>query len=227
MAAAWRFSRLRAYWMRSVERAGADADGSWYARCLRALNAFCHRTGGRALRPAWDGSVPRGAADSASFGLSKLAVRFGSTRWMLALMAFMLPLDVLFRQVLPLGSMASLWDKAYFALLLLFLPWRLAMSKEPVKARPSIVDGAIIVFGGIGFFLMFANAPDLRIAFDGLRATAFFIPMFFVAHRLISDEGDLMAFIVPFAFIGTLVAFHGVYQYIVGTPIPYAWVAQA
>jgi O-antigen ligase len=145
---------------------------------------------------------------------------------MLALMAAMLPLDVLFRRVLPLGSAASLWDKAYFALLLLFIPWRLMMSREPVKPRPSAVDGAIIIFGGIGFFLMFAGGHDLRIAFDGLRAQAFFIPMFFVAHRLISDEGDLMAFIVPFAFIGTLVAFHGVYQYIVGTPIPYAWVAQ-
>ena len=224
--AAWRSSRFQSFWSRSVERSSAGAGESWYARRLTAFNTACYGLGTRVLRPVWDGSVPRGAADSARFTLSGLALRFGSTRWMLTLMAFMLPLDVLFRRVLPIGSAASLWDKAYFALLLLYIPWRLAMSRDPVKPRPGIVDGAIILFCGIGFFLMFANAPDLRIAFDGFRATAFFIPMFFVAHRLIADEGDLMAFIVPFVFIGTLVAFHGIYQYIVGTPIPYAWVAQ-
>jgi O-antigen ligase len=226
LTAAWRSSRVKAFWDRSVTRSGISASQSWYARRLAAFNAACHRFGTRALHPAWDVSIPRNAAGSARFSLSNWALRLGSTRWMLLLMACMLPLDVLFRRVLPLGSAASLWDKAYFALLLLFIPWRLMMARVAVKARPSVVDGAIIIFGGIGFFLMFANAPDLRIAFDGLRATAFFIPMFFVSHRLIADEGDLMAFIVPFAFIGTLVALHGIYQYIVGTPIPYAWVAQ-
>jgi hypothetical protein len=41
--------------------------------------------------------------------------------------------------------------------------------------------------------------------------------------RLIEEENDVYAFVFPFAALGTLVALHGIYQYIIDVDVPSSW----
>jgi O-antigen ligase len=217
LRSAWRASAFKRYWEGSAARTFPPAKNP----------------GGESPHPVWESSAfNRIAAWGKAKGgrLLGSALRFGVKRWALLAMACMLPLDIFFRQTLrgtPLGFMGSLWDKLFWAALLFYVLWRRAMARKRIFTKPTLAaEAAIWLYLGAGLFLMLANAPNLRIAFDGLRAQVFFVPMFFVAHRLIDDEGDLLSFVIPFAAIGGLVSLHGVYQYIVGTPIPAAWVSQ-
>lgn len=57
-------------------------------------------------------------------------------------------------------------DAAAFAYIL----WHTAMRRAPIQPRTTPVDAYLLLFIGVGFFLMCAVSPDMGIAIDGYRA---------------------------------------------------------
>ena len=76
-------------------------------------------------------------------------------------------------------------------------------------------------------FFMNVVAPYFSIQIAGYRATAEYILWFFLITRLLRDEHDFLQLYIVLAVSATLIALHGIYQYIVRAPMPAAWVAQA
>lgn len=152
------------------------------------------------------------------------ACRFlGMRGLLLAGLAMYLPIDYVLRSVIKIGFLASVWDEGYLLLCVCYLIWHTAMGRAPLGSRVTPVEGYLWLFIGVGFFLMCAISPVMSIAIDGLRAEVQYLLWFFVAVRLIEDDRDFGIFYGAMLVLGTGIALHGVYQFIVAAPIPASW----
>ena len=68
--------------------------------------------------------------------------------------------------------------------------------------------------------LLCVVSPYLGIAIAGLRAVVQYMLWFYVITRIIENDGDIYAFCGTIIVTATLIALHGIYQYIIGVPIP-------
>jgi len=176
----------------------------------------------KACKAVWRGisSILSGSVFSGVF--EKLNAR----RLMLVLLALYLPIDYILRSVLSIVSLASVWDEAFMLAVILYLFCDLVIgksSKDPVM-RVTPIDGYLLLFICVGFFLMCAVSPYMSIAIDGYRAVVQYMLWFFLAVRLIRDDGDLLTFFYVLLALSAAMALHGIYQYIVATPIPAGWI---
>lgn len=139
-----------------------------------------------------------------------------------------LPLDYLIRDVLQLESIGAIWDEAFMLFCALYIVWRLVITRrEQVKPRITPVDAPLLLFFGIGLLVMAMVSPDIRIAIAGYRAVFQFMLWFFILTRLIENNRDLRIFYYSMCTMAVAVGLHGIYQYIVGAPMPSQWVAAA
>lgn len=159
------------------------------------------------------------------FFKSSIFGKIGYKKLLLLAFTLYLPLDYLLRSVLNIGFLSSIWDEGLMIAVLVFIVYKKAMNSTISKATP--LDMYIYMFLGVGFFLMCAVAPSSSIAFDGYRAVIQYILWFFLIINLIEDDSDFKLFYITLITVATVIALHGFYQFIVGTPIPAHWTSQA
>ena len=139
-----------------------------------------------------------------------------------------LPIDYVIRDVLQLETIGSIWDEAFMLFCVLYIIWRLVMTRrEQVKPRITPVDAPLLLFLGIGLLIMAVVSPVMSVAIAGYRAVCQFMLWFFVLTRLIENNRDLRTFYYTMCVMAVAVGLHGIYQYIVGAPMPAQWVAAA
>ncbi len=208
--------------------ASATKGSRIYARCLK-VNDRLHSLHGR-WRPILDSSIPgrlyKGLTGSAVINGSLIgrAVFYpGMKRVLLVAFALFLPIDWALRDVLRISFLASIWDEAFLLGCTLYLVLDLIFAVNVRKPRVSPLDMPIISFLGVGLALMFVVCPFFNIAVAGYRATVQYILWFFVVLRLVQDEKDVVIVCCIFTVMTTLIALHGIYQYIVAVPIPDSW----
>ena len=153
--------------------------------------------------------------------------RRGFTGIVLTALALYCGVDFLLRDVLSIAALASVWDEG---LLLVSLLWiiRLRMDREtPMKSRMNPLDLPILGFMVLGFWLMNTIFDYYSISVAGYRATVQYMLWFFIVTRLLRDDKDFMVLYYGMVALATIIAVHGVYQYIVAVPIPSNWTDQA
>ena len=153
--------------------------------------------------------------------------RGGLTTVILAVLGLYCGVDYVLRDVLSVPVLSSLWDEA---LLLLSFLWvlRLRMDRQtPMEARTNPLDVPVLAFLVLGFWLMNTIFDYYSISVDGYRATVQYMLWFFVVTRLVRDDRDFRVLYLAMVALATVIALHGIYQYIVAVPIPSNWTDQA
>ena len=153
--------------------------------------------------------------------------RRGFTGIILTALGLYCGVDFLLRDVLNLASIASIWDEGLLALSLVWI-LRLRLDRQvPTETRTNPLDMPILLFMVLGFWLMNTVFDYYFISVAGYRATVQYMLWFFVATRLIRDDEDFMTLYYVMVALATVIAIHGVYQFIVAVPIPSNWTDQA
>lgn len=223
-------SRWRRLWDSFCAVPLCTAANSVYVRLLAALRGQLERLGGVIAQSAiYRGclAVWRPLSGFLGGGWLGRACRFLGVRGVLLLcLALYLPLDYAIRQFCPIAAIASIWDECLMLAAFAYILWHTAMKRAPVQLRATPVDAYLLLFIGVGFFLLCAVSPDMGIAVAGYRAVVQYLFWFFLVARLIEDDRDLAIFYSALVAMAALIALHGIYQYIVAAPIPASWVSQ-
>ena len=232
--AAYLNSRFRRMWEGFCSVPSCTAANSGYARLLAALRRVVERLGDAAAQSLVYRlclAVWNPIARAASGGVVGKAFRFVGMRGLLLIcLALYLPIDYFLRSVLPgyinIPLLASIWDECLMLAAAGYLLWHTAMRRAPLASRATPVDAYLLLFIGVGFFLMCAVSPYPSIALDGYRAVVQYLFWFFLVTRLIEDDRDFALFYGALVAMAVVIALHGIYQYIVAAPIPASWVSQ-
>ncbi len=131
-------------------------------------------------------------------------------------------IDFVLRSFVP--SIASIWDELLF--IAMFLVWSYKYLKyrdqEGVKQTP--LDLPVILFLIAMLVVFILNSPDYRISLEGFRAVIQYILWYFVIIQLLKDTKGAKRLCLIFVIVVSLMAIHGVYQYIIGVEMPAGWV---
>lgn len=206
-----------------------------YSRFYKILNWFngVMFSLGEKLRPCVDNSVVFRAASSFSSskfveesailgGIKKLGMR----GVLLVLFAMYLPLDVLIRDVIGIAALSSIWDEAFLIFCVMYILWDMVIIRRD-RIKPSVtpLDAPLIFFICAALLIMAIVSPKISIAIAGYRAVCQFMLWFFVLTRLLRSERDVKIFYFSVCIMAVCVAFHSIYQYVIGVEIPSTWVA--
>lgn len=136
-------------------------------------------------------------------------------------------LDYVLRDVLAVPVLSSGWDELLllFAFFWIFIE---RLGKKPAIGQKSTpLDSVVLLFIAVGFCLMCFNDPFPAIQFAGYRATVQYMLWFFLVTRLLRNDRDFHILYLTLVGLAAVIAVHGIYQYIVGVPMPSNWVAAA
>lgn len=153
--------------------------------------------------------------------------RRGLTGFILLALGLYCGVDFLLRDVLSLAAIASVWDEGLLALSIFWI-LRLRIDRQsPMETRTNALDLPILLFMALGFWLMNTVFDYYFISVAGYRATVQYMLWFFVVTRLLRSDEDFMILYYAMVALATVIAIHGIYQYIVAVPIPSNWTDQA
>ena len=153
--------------------------------------------------------------------------RGGLTGIILTVLGLYCGVDYVLRDVLSVPVLSSLWDEALLVLCLLWILRQRMDRPAPLSARANPLDVPLLAFLAVGFVLMNTVFRYYSISVDGYRATVQYMLWFFVVTRLLRDDHDFMQLYLVMVVLATIIALHGIYQYIVAVPIPSNWTDQA
>lgn len=139
-----------------------------------------------------------------------------------------LPIDWFIRDVAKIDALGSIWDEALMVLCIGYILWRRIFTKgKPMKPRMTPVDAPLLLFMCVGILVMVMVSPVMSVAVAGYRAVCQSMIWFFILTRLIDDDRDLKLFFYSLCAMSLAIGLHGIYQYVVGAPMPAQWVAAA
>lgn len=151
----------------------------------------------------------------------------GLTTALLLLIAAYWPVDYLLRDVLQISLLSSVWDEALIALGFLWALHRRASARTPIPSRTSSVGLMFGFYLLVGLVLLAFTSEVFSINLTGFRASMQYILVFYVVVLLLRDESDLRWMSDVMLCVATVIALHGIYQFVVGVPIPSHWTDQA
>lgn len=122
---------------------------------------------------------------------------------------------------LALPVLPGLWDEVVFTLLLLCLATRV-LAGQPL--RPSPVLKPMGVFLAVSIAVMLIDLRSLAIGVEGLRATFEYMVVFFFAANLVESRQEMKRYLYVASGLAAVGAAYGVYQYVIGAPMPEGWV---
>ncbi len=203
-----------------------------YALLLGVNNALARI--GNVLRQVAEGSVIMRVArrisssESVSHSVALNAVkRLGLRGILLMVFALYLPADVFIRNVLGIDFLSSVWDEGFMLVCVMYIFFRLCTAEKAIKPRVTPIDAPLIFFMSASLLVLAVVSPKLGVAIGGYRAVCQFMLWFFVLTRLIESDSDLRVLYFTICAMATVVALHGIYQYITNAPMPEQWVAKA
>ncbi len=146
--------------------------------------------------------------------------------WLLVAFAFYLPINVFLRRAVP--PLASAWEELFIIAAAMLVFWRALTKQAPgVLSRATTLETGLMLYMVVGLLLMLLVRPFPYIAAAGWRAQFEYIVWFFLLLRLMDGRRDAKILLYSFLGMVFLLSLHGIYQFIIGVPIPSSWVAQA
>lgn len=133
-------------------------------------------------------------------------------------------IDYSFRYILQSSILASYWDELLliFAVGLWLYKWMIYRKQPGYIATP--LDIPIIFYIVLAFCLLLINSPIMSIGIAGFRQVVQQIFWFFIVAQLISSSKNARWLLYITVFLGGLLGFHGIYQYITKAEMPSYWV---
>jgi len=80
-----------------------------------------------------------------------------------------------------------------------------------------------VFFFMVGLFLLVVNSPNLWISIEGLRAVVQYMLWFFLTIRLVDSKRTAKNIYTILVLSGTILALHGILQYLIGVKMPASW----
>lgn len=124
-------------------------------------------------------------------------------------------------------TVASLWDEALFFVSFLWLVHKRLSAVNPIQSRLNSVDLLLGFYIAVGVVLFAFTRSHVSINVTGFRASMQYLLAFFLVIRLIRDEKDFKLMYNVMILFATAFAIHGIYQYVIGVPIPSNWTDRA
>lgn len=226
----WRGSALRAWLIRRLGASTAPTDSAGTTRRAERLNAWLAAR--RALKRWVKNSllyriyaaVCACGAESKTLGW---LVSLGMRGWLLLAVSMYVLIDYILRDVLSIAVISSVWDEVLLLVCLAWLVWERLDREKPLAVCRNPLDLPVALFMVTGFVLMCVVSPYSSIQLAGYRATAQYLLWFFLITRLLRSDRDFMLLYRALLVLAVGISLHGIYQYIVGVPMPQSWVAQA
>lgn len=170
------------------------------------------------------GALMRKVRESYLFGS---VLSGGFTTILLIMFAAYWPMDYLLRDLLQMVTVASLWDEALFLVSFLWVVHQRLSARNPIRSRLNSVDFLLGFYIAVGIVLLAFTRSHMSINVTGFRASMQYLLAFFLVIRLIRDEKDFKLMYNVMILFATAFAIHGIYQYIIGVPIPSNWTDRA
>lgn len=138
------------------------------------------------------------------------------------LLGFYALIDFYLRKLLP--SIAGIWDELYILFFICLGSIKILYDgSKNLKYSP--IDYSILGYIVINFLSIFLMPYDLNIVLAGFRANVFFILWFYIIFQWIDSTKTIENLFNILIFVVFLISAYGVFQYIVGVPMPKAsWV---
>jgi len=226
---AYETSATKKAWERIFGCPDSSTAGSNWNSFLVRFNSACARLG-RLISVIAEGSMLVRFWKSQALRNSlfyRIFFSRGTNRLIIVIFALYLPIDYALRTWSPIAVLASVWDEAFLVFGIGYVLFRRIFCKRTVDAHTTPFDVPLLLFLGIGFMLLCVVSPYPGIAIAGYRAVVQYMLWFYVLTRIIENDGDIYAFCATMIGTATLIALHGIYQYIIAVPIPSHWVSQA
>lgn len=226
MGRLWRESGIYRFFARLL-CADAVIDRSRYRCLLDRMNAALSRRG-RGLRRLVRESLAARVYGAIlrffrqSFFLGWL-FEGGMTSLLLFVIAAYAPIDWLLRDVLQLTAISSVWDEALMLFCLFWVLYQRAASEKPLRSRANALDIWLGAYLLAGLVLLFYTVSYLGVNITGYRASMQYILIFFLVTRLLRDERDLRMMYTVMVLIASVIALHGILQFVLGVEIPATW----
>ena len=136
-------------------------------------------------------------------------------------------IDYVLRDVLAVPLLSSGWDELLLIFAVLWIIVERLGKKPGIGTKANPLDLPVLLFITVGFCLMCFNDPYPAIQFAGYRATVQYMLWFFLITRLLRNDRDFRILYLTLVGLATVIALHGIYQYIAKVPMPSNWVAAA
>ncbi len=222
----WRSSRTRAWCIRRLASADAPTRESRAAKRFERLNARLAARHG--LKDCLDHSL--------LCRIWRFFVRCGQNSrlfsWLfsdglhgviLFALSMYVVIDYVLRDLLAVPVLSSCWDECLMLLALGCVVYERLGRETPLQTGCNPLDLPVCIFLTVCFVLMNVVTPYYSIQISGFRATVQYMLWFFLVTRLVHDDRDFMRVYLALVVLATVIALHGVYQYIVAVPIPSSW----
>lgn len=231
LRASWRGSRFSTLILRFFVFLPNSVSASNLHRKLNHWNEACHRLGSGFCVWLHHSLLYRCYRAIFTCGRSSRLLgwlfRRGLTGFILLALGLYVVIDYGLRDVLQVPVIGSIWDEALLLLSLVWLIYQRMTAPQTLASRLNPLDLPIAFFITIGFALMMVVSPYLSIAIAGYRATVQYILWFYVVTRLLRNDNDFMSVYLALVAVASVIALHGIYQYITAAPIPESWTDQA
>lgn len=147
----------------------------------------------------------------------------GMTGFLLFLFSSYAIVDYLLRDVLQLAAIASVWDELLMLFAFVWVIHRRVDTKRPLPSAANGIGLWIAFYLTVGVLLLMTIRPAPTVNFTGFRASMEYLAVFYLVTHLIRDERDFREMYLTMVIIATVLALHGIWQFIIGVPIPASW----
>ncbi|MBQ5749155.1 MAG: hypothetical protein IIV87_03250, partial [Oscillospiraceae bacterium] len=226
----WHGSRFRKWLLERLDAPTSSTDNAAYTRICKRLNDSCAKC--HAPKDWWNASVCGRLWHGLVSALQKSRIigwlfADGMQGLLLYAVGAYVLIDWLLRDALAVPIVSSVWDELLLIFSVFWLIWRRIGRKTPLDVRTNPLDLPILLFLAVGFFLMCIVSPYASIQISGYRATVQYLLWFFVLTRLFESDRDFKRLYLTLCAVALVLSLHGIYQYIIGVPMPKNWVAAA
>ena len=230
IAAAWRQSWFCGLLRRHLEKQPAYLTSRAHARLLRFNRWLGQRSEAFLTRLHESCFYHAYRAIFGAFSRSRLLgwlFSRGMTAVLLFLIGGYVVWDYLLRDVFAVPVLSSFWDELLLVLCVVWILYLRVSSRHRLAAADTPLDMPVLFFLAVCVALLIAQFAYPGVNISGLRATVQYMLWFFVVTRLLRDDHDFKQLYLMMVLIASLIGLHGVYQYIIGAPMPANWVDQA
>lgn len=148
-----------------------------------------------------------------------ILTKYENITYFLAMYPF---IDFGFRSFVP--SMASIWDELLFIAMFFVWFYKYLLYRKEKEIKQTPLDLSIILFLSAMLIVFIINSPDYKISLEGFRAVIQYVLWYFALIQLIKDEQTAKNICLVFVLVVSIMAIHGVYQFIIGVEMPANWV---
>lgn len=147
-----------------------------------------------------------------------ILAKYETITYILALYPF---LDFGFRTFIP--GFASIWDELLFIAMFGVWGYKYFVYRKQDNFKQTPLDMPVVLFIVTMIIVFILNSPDYKISLEGFRAVIQYILWYFVIIQLLKDEQSAKNVCLVLVLVVSIMALHGIYQFIIGVENPSGW----